>query len=304
MNVNVNAPVDYSAMSDRELARAELEIARKYIGGFPYFMAFWGITNFLTWLSVMVLTIGGVMPLWIAFPISILTGILSYLPSHDAQHSTYGKNGKLLWFNEFMGYVSTIQTMMPYKILYLTHMEHHAHTNDPELDPDYAVAADTWWGHLWVAYNARQPGSPKSQAISYAKTLARLGMNNPPVVRAVIEANVQKISSWSIIAALAWSGYAIEVALLWWLSTYIAVYYIALMLSWAPHFPHPKQGRYGNTRHFKFPFGNIVALGMEAHIVHHLHPAMPLTKNAAAYRELKPILDARGCRDERFSQRS
>lgn len=302
MNVNVKPSVDYSTMSDRDLARAELDIARKYIGGFPYFMAFWGITNLLTWLTVMVLTIAGILPLWIAFPISILTGILAYLPSHDAQHSTYAKNGDLRWFNETMGYISTIQTMMPFKILRLTHMEHHAHTNDPERDPDYVVAANSWWGHLWVAYNARQPGSPNSTAIAYAKTLGRLGMN-PPVVRAIIEANIQKVLSWSIIAAIAWSGHALEVALLWWLSTYIAGYYLALMLSWAPHFPYPEQGRYRNTRHFKFALGNIVTLGMEAHIVHHLHPAMPLTKNAAAYRELKPILDARGCRDELFSDR-
>ena len=31
------------------------------------------------------------------------------------------------------------------------------------------------------------------------------------VTRAIIEANVQKILSWSVIAALAWSGYVIEV---------------------------------------------------------------------------------------------
>ena len=297
------APIDYAVMSERELARAEIEIARKYIGGFPYFMALWGIANLLTWLSVMVLAIGGFLSLWIAFPISVVTGILAYLPSHDAQHSTYGKNGsRLRWFNEFMGYISTIQIMQPYKILRITHLEHHAHTNDAELDPDYSVAADSWWQHLWVSYNARQPGSKKSQAISYANTLVRLGMT-PPIVRAIVEANIQKILTWTIISALAWSGYAIEVTLLWWLSSYLAGYYLALMLSWAPHHPHPEQGRYRNTRHFTFALGNLATLGMEAHIVHHLHPSMPLTKNAAAYRVLQPILDARGCRAEQFSTR-
>ena len=66
--------------------------------------------------------------------------------------------------------------------------------------------------------------------------------------------------------------------------------------------PHFSGGcRYRNTRHFKYPLGNVMALGMEYHIIHHLHPGMPLNRNPAAYRELKPVLDARGCRDEVFS---
>jgi beta-carotene hydroxylase len=38
-------------------------------------------------------------------------------------------------------------------------------------------------------------------------------------------------------------------------------------------------------------------IGMAYHSIHHLYPAIPLTKNAAAFRE-KAVLEARGCRFE------
>lgn len=98
-----------------------------------------------------------------------------------------------------------------------------------------------------------------------------------------------------VLFALAWSGYAIEAALLWWLPKHIAVTYIEYYLSWAPHHPGNDQGRYRDTRGFKSYLGNIASMGMQYHIVHHLYPRIPLSKTPAAYRELKPILERKGC---------
>ncbi len=297
MNVNVNTAEAFAAMDDKELARAEMAIARKYIGGFPFFMAFWGLGNLVCWLALWPLVLTGLVPLWLAFPLATLNVILCYLPSHEAQHSNYARSGEpLRWLNEFIGYVSTIPMVLPFKVARLTHMEHHSHTNDPDLDPDYQVKADNWWLALATAYRKRQPGQPNA----YGETLTRMG-DDPVVKRTMIEGAAQTLLFWGIISALAWSGYAIEAALVWWLPRYIGVFYISLLLSWAPHFPNPEKGRYRNTRHFKYPLGNVMALGMEYHIIHHLHPGMPLNRNPAAYRELKPVLDARGCRDEVFS---
>ncbi|KAB7739316.1 beta-carotene hydroxylase [Parvibaculum sedimenti] len=296
MSIAEATTAPYSEMSDRELARAELTIARKYIGRFSWFMAVWGLGNLVCWLALWPLTLSGILPLWMAFPIATINVILCYLPSHEAQHTNFSTGGPALrWFNEFIGYVSTIPMVLPFKIARLTHMEHHSHTNDPELDPDYGVKADSWQQALLTAYKRRQPGQPNA----YGETLNRLG-DGPVVKRAGLEGAVQVLTFWAIISALAWSGHALEAAAIWWLPRYIGTFYISLYLSWAPHFPAPEQGRYRNTRHFTHPLGNILALGMEDHIIHHLHPAIPLDLNAAAYREMKPILDARGCRDERF----
>ena len=98
-----------------------------------------------------------------------------------------------------------------------------------------------------------------------------------------------------ILFAMAWSGHALEAALLWWVPKHIATAYISYYLSWAPHHPGEAQGRYRDTRAFKSRFGNLVSMGMQYHIIHHLYPRIPLSLTPAAYREMKPILERKGC---------
>ena len=94
---------------------------------------------------------------------------------------------------------------------------------------------------------------------------------------------------------LAWTGHAIEAALLWWIPKMIGETYLIYFLAWAPHHPGVEQGRYRDTRAFKSRLGNVLSMGMQFHIVHHLYPRIPLALTPAAYRELRPILEKRGC---------
>ena len=71
--------------------------------------------------------------------------------------------------------------------------------------------------------------------------------------------------------------------------------YLLFFLSWAPHHPMTARGRYLDTRSWKSKVGNIGSMGMQYHIVHHLHPYIPLTDTPAAYHEMRPLLVARGC---------
>lgn len=103
---------------------------------------------------------------------------------------------------------------------------------------------------------------------------------------------------YGILFALAWSGHAIEAALLWWLPRHIGLTYIQYYLSWAPHHPGTDKGRYRDTRSFRAIFGNLGSMGMQCHIVHHLHPRIPLYRTPRAYWQMRDILEARGCRLE------
>ena len=111
----------------------------------------------------------------------------------------------------------------------------------------------------------------------------------------MLDGVVYQIIHFSILFALAWSGFALEAALLWWLPRHIGLTYIQYYLSWAPHHPGDKTGRYRDTRSFRSILGNIGSLGMQYHIIHHLHPRIPLYRTPKAYWEMKPILEARGC---------
>ncbi|WP_422023140.1 fatty acid desaturase [Pyruvatibacter mobilis] len=279
---------------DIELRKLEFEIAKKYIGGTPWRIVAWGLGNFAVWVALWPLVMTGMLPLWAGFLLATLSITLSYLPSHEAQHSNIARPGSSLrWLNELVGHVSTIHLVFPYKVGRLTHLEHHAHTNNPELDPDYSVTAETWWKSVLNSVRSRINRDKVGGNAAYGKAVDRIG--GKAASDAKLEALALNLFYWGFLAVMAWSGYALEALLLWWLPRHIGLTYIQLLLSWAPHHPGDKTGRYKDTRAFRYFLGNYGALGMEYHIIHHLHPSIPLHKNMPAYREMKPILEERGC---------
>ncbi|MCR9194325.1 MAG: fatty acid desaturase [Hyphomonas sp.] len=281
---------DLSKLSDAELMRLEREVAARHLNKFPYFAVFWAFSNLAVWLALWPLVFLGIIPLWLGFIIASMNITLSYLPSHEAQHDIIAKPGtKLRWLNQLVGHVSTIPLVLPYRVAKVTHMDHHKHANDPDLDPDYSTHADGPIRALWKSVKNRQPRA-KGGFNAYGEMLMRIGRQD-----VLLDGILYQIVHYSILFALAWSGYAIEAALLWWLPRHIALTYIQYYLSWAPHNPGLSKGRYRDTRSFRSILGNIGSLGMQYHVIHHLHPRIPLYRTPRAYWEMKPILEARGC---------
>ncbi len=282
--------IDYTSLSEEELKRAEKEVADRHLNKFPTIAVVWAFANVAVWLSLWPLVFMGIVPLWLGFLVAFFNFLLFYLPSHEAQHSIIARPGeKFRWLNELVGQVSSAPLVMPYRVLRETHMEHHKYANDPELDPDYGTHADTPLGAIWASIQSRQP-RPFGGRNAYGATLERRGRKD-----LIIEAAIYELVFYSTLFALAWSGYALEAALLWWLPRWLGITYLHFYLSWAPHSPGLEVGRYRDTRSFRSKLGNLGSMGMQYHIIHHLYPRIPLTRTPAAYREMKPVLEARGC---------
>jgi beta-carotene hydroxylase len=275
---------------ERTLAREERLIARSYIGGVPWRMVIWGLVNPILWLSLWPLTFLGILPLWAGFLIASFCMMMSYLPGHEAEHNNIGSKGKpFYWLNECVGHLSFIPIVLPFNLHRLSHLQHHAHANDKDKDPDYSTKADGWLGAIWASIMSRQPG-PRDLFGSRG-----LNPEDPATRRALMQGIAQSLTYYTILAALAWSGFALEAVLLWWLPRHIGYTYLQVFLSWAPHHPAVETGRYRDTRAWRFALGNLASMGMEYHIIHHLHPNIPLHKTPPAYRDMRHILVARGC---------
>lgn len=271
------------------LRAREKAIADRFIGGFPWIMVLWPLVNTTLWLSLWPLVMTGTLPLWAGFLIAVVNCTAAYLPSHDAQHHIIAPEGSSWhWFNEFIGWYSLVPLGAPLSVLRVTHFEHHRHTNDPLLDPDFPMAANSTWAAIGKALVKSQPRHER-----YGATLKRLG--TPAAKSAAVHGMMAKTLQYSILAALAWSGHVWEALLLWWLPLKIGSVYINFYLSWAPHQPMSGHGRYKDTRAFKSIWGNIGSSGMQYHIIHHLYPTIPLSRNPAAFRALRHILKERGC---------
>jgi len=282
-------PTDLSGLTDAQLLKLERQIARKHSGMFPWLMVSWGFGNLIFWLSLWPLVFLDIIPLWLAFILSTISLSLVYLPTHDAQHDIIGRPGtKWRWLNEFLGHATTWMIVTPFNVFRYTHLDHHMHANNPELDPDHSCTSAGPWSALWSTIKQRQPNGKKFG--DYAASLERQGRSD-----LLLLALAYQLAFFAILFTMAWSGYAMEAFFLWWLPYHIAMVYLVFFLSWAPHHPGDNQDRYGNTRSWKSAVGNIGSMGMQFHIVHHLHPYIPLNRTPAAYREMRPILAARGC---------
>lgn len=281
--------LNVESLSDSELDILERKIASRYLNIVPWGAVAWAFTNLFVWLSLWPLVLLDLLPLWLAFPIAVLNCCLAYLPSHEAQHNIIASKGRpLRWLNELVGHISTIPLALPYRVMKHTHMQHHAHANDPTLDPDYSVHARNGWDYLVQNILRRQPGGARGK--EYPAALKRI--KKAHMIRDAVFYNFVFLT---VLFACAWTGHAVEAALIWWIPKYMAGLYISYYLSWKPHHPGVETGRYRDTRGFKSRVGNILSMGMQYHIVHHLYPRIPLMKTPAAYRDLKPILERRGC---------
>ncbi len=266
----------------------ERTIAQKYIGGFPWFMVIWGLGGFALWVSLFPLVHYQLIPIWLGTIIATITMSAAYLPSHEAQHGNIGRPGSSLrWLNELVGHVSVGPMIFPYRLHRAIHLKHHANTNDDHKDPDIHMRANTIWQAAYRAWLSQQPGRNNGMRDDVLD-------DNPQKDKLTWEAFLIARAAWLLVAIGCWSGFALEVLMIWWIPRTIAFIYTPVTLSWAPHHPMLEKGRYRDTRGRKSPVGTILSSGMEYHLVHHLFPSIPLNKTPAAYRDLKPLLEAEG----------
>ncbi len=266
----------------------EQQIARKYIGKFPWLMVCWGLGGFTLYVALWPLVSMEIMPMWLGFVLATLVMSACYLPTHEAQHGNIGRPGsKTRWLNELVGHLSVAPWFFPYRLHRAIHLKHHAHTNNDEKDPDIYIRADNVWGAIYEAWLSNQPGRNNGMKDGVLD-------DTPNRNKLFIEALIIGRVGWLLVVIACWTGFALEVLVLWWLPRVISRIYTAVTLSWAPHHPMRETGRYRDTRGWKSPVGTVLSSGMEYHIVHHLFPAIPLNKTPAAYRELKPLLEAEG----------
>lgn len=277
----------------RDLRKEEIAIARRFHGGTMWPYAAVAIVCFAIWLSFFPLAIMGKLNLPLAFVLSCVFATGGYVTSHEAMHSNIARKGeKLRWLNELTGQISTLIIVVPFSMQRLMHLEHHYHCNDPLKDPDYSDEAPNWWMAIYKTWYNRQPRVDGS-IHAYKRILAEMG--TPEAARSLKETLVLQLFFMAALFTMAWSGHAIEAALIWWLPRHIGLSYIRFYLSWAPHHPRANRvNRYENSYIFKSRLGHVLSMGMETHLVHHLYPGIPNHRTRAAYFALKPILQKRG----------
>ena len=262
----------------------EKAIAKSFSQRFQWEMMLIGLGQAAIWLSLWPLVLNGIIDLWVGFLIAILCACFAYLPSHEAQHGNYSRGKpKLRWFDGFVGHITLITLIYPYHLLRVTHMKHHAYTNDPEKDPDYLNAHA---GSLLKVIRNSLDGS----SVDYGKYLEVFSTDKAFVnsfEKAIPIALLYRFTLLVLVII-----FPLETLLLWWLPAKIGTVYTTVFFAYFPHLG-TSTGRYKDARFWSHWMPRYINHSMQLHFIHHLHPSIGHYDEPKAIEALKPFLIAR-----------
>ncbi|MCP4003699.1 MAG: hypothetical protein GY725_05840 [bacterium] len=240
----------------------------------------------LAFVGVIAAATSGLIPLWAGWLLNSFVAYAAFTPAHEATHRNIcGRHRGLRWLNEACGWLCMSILFDSFAVLRSAHLRHHAHTNDPEKDPDYFIPGSKpipvlvrcfaiFAGYM-KAYFADTERSPhlwllRGTALAYSLVLV------------------------GIAATLAAMGWWREVLALWVLPAPMAFLALALVFDYVPHWPHREQDRYKATRIMLFPGLSTLLLFQNYHLIHHLFPSIPFYRYGACFREIREDLVSKG----------
>ncbi len=263
--------------------KAERIVARQFMGRIQWEMILIGLGQSACWFLNGWLVLTGYYSLAVGFPVATLCCCLAYLPSHEGQHGNLsGRQKNWRWIDTLVGPITLIPLAMSHVLLKVTHMKHHAYTNDPLRDVDINSGGTRWW----QAAIGVQKGLPP-------KILKQHAEDDPAFARG-LQQGVPVVKAYGAIQLLLVFFFPLETLFLWWLPRKISMSYLAVFFSWYPHYPGGDIGRYRDTRFWRVPIPRYLCQSMQTHVIHHMYPGIPHWDEPKAMEALKPYMIERG----------
>ncbi|MGI2906924.1 beta-carotene hydroxylase [Tolypothrix sp. VBCCA 56010] len=214
---------------------------------------------------------------WLCFSVNTIALHIAGTVIHDACHQSAHRNRVI---NAILGHVSALMLVFAFPVFTRVHLQHHAHVNDPENDPDHYVSTG---GPLWllpvrflyheVFFFQRQLWR-KNELIEWF--LSRL------FVAVIFYISVQ----------YHFLGYILN---FWFIPSAVVGLALGLFFDYLPHRPHEERDRWKNARVYPNRILNILIMGQNYHLIHHLWPSIPWYNYQPTYYMMKPLLDEKGC---------
>ncbi len=248
---------------------------QKYSGkvAWPTIILFVGL--FLGYIALWYFYENGLSGVWT----SCLGAVLAYgmfTIGHEASHSNIsGGTKSFLVLEQTLGWISSLFLLFPFSAFRIIHLRHHAHTNDPEKDPDNYV-------------NGKNTFSIFIRCLTlighyFGLTLGR-DSKKDPAMRSIrnqsIFFTIFLLLKFTFLIAIGEGETLFYVILL---SALIAAPILAFSFDWIPHYPHHNVGKYHNTRVITIPGLEFLSLYQSYHLMHHLYPRVPFYKYKSCF---------------------
>jgi beta-carotene hydroxylase len=215
-------------------------------------------------------------PHWCVFIANFVAMYVLGTVIHDASHGVAHRNRII---NAAVGHVSAVLQGFVYPVFTRVHMQHHAHVNDPENDPDHFVSTG---GPLWLI----------AVRFFYHEVFffqRRLWRNYE-----LLEWAISRLILVLTLIAGYQFGFLSYMLGYWFVPAGIMGLALGLFFDYLPHRPFKETTRWKNARVYPGWFLNVMLLGQNYHLIHHLWPSIPWYNYQAAYYQMKPLLDEKG----------
>ena len=213
---------------------------------------------------------------WCCFTLNVLALHLAGTVIHDACHNAAHPNRIM---NAVMGHGSALLLAFSFPVFTRVHLQHHAHVNDPENDPDHFVSTA---GPLFLI-NAR---FLYHEVYFFKRRLwKKFELLEWFIARAIV------VGIFYIAIQNDFLGYVLN---FWFIPSAIVGLALGLFFDYLPHRPFQERGRWHNARVYPGKILNLLIGGQNYHLIHHLWPSIPWYKYQAAYYATKHILDEKG----------
>ena len=215
-------------------------------------------------------------PHWLCFSINTLALHCSGTIIHDACHQSAHRNPII---NSILGHCSALILAFAFPVFTRVHLQHHGNVNHPKDDPDHYVSTG---GPLWLIavrflYH---------EVFFFQRRLWR----NYELLEWFISRLII-VSIFYISIQYHFLGYILN---FWFIPAFIVGIALGLFFDYLPHRPFVERNRWKNARVYPGKVLNILILGQNYHLIHHLWPSIPWYNYQPAYYLMKPLLDEKG----------
>ena len=218
----------------------------------------------------------GQWPLYLLVALGFLALHLEGTVIHDACHQAAHPNR---FCNAVMGHGAALLLGFSFPVFTRVHLMHHAHVNDPRNDPDHIVST---FGPLWLI-------APRFFYHEFYFFRRRLWRRHE-----LLEWALARGLFLTIVISAALHGFLPFIFNCWFAPALMVGVTLGLFFDYLPHRPFTERNRWRNARVYPGSLMNLLIMGQNYHLVHHLWPSIPWFEYKPAYEATRLLLDAKG----------
>lgn len=242
----------------------------------------WMFSAFVVTLALSVSYLWGAVPAWAALGLGVVARYLGFTVMHEACHRTAHRNRRA---NELLGWPAAVALTVTLPLFRSCHTKHHSYTNQAGIDPDLDVArTPNWLRPAWLL-------SPlwTYRGSYFTKGWAKTEWHRRSQV--LLDAAIVV----GIVVAVA-TGHGVELLVVVVAPVVLSLALLTLAFDYVPHRPYDSTERFHDTRALPSRALNVVLLGQNYHLVHHLWNSVPWYKYQRVFSETRGELEALGAR--------